>query len=1017
MAVPEHDISIYGLCNLCIMSLTAPRSMKAFFLIILLVLSLGATVSIIGTADEGGSPIEPARRGTRATGLDVNLTINSHEDKQEYPTTHGVLVNATLANAGTVNVTGDVNLTLTIYDIRNGKDVYTTTRKVTDLGEPGNFTYVIFTNWTLSYIANFTMKVEAELAGDVYLANNTVELNFTMVDPNPGPISLSNPKVEPKKGSTETMFNFSVRYIHTFLPVMLKLELDEVQYDLVEANGSDLNPADGKDYYIKMKIPVLGAHSFRFNASTGDINATSPLLDDPWINLTLKDPTVTPSNGYITAGCNFTVTYGDYSNDPPLSIKVVVDDIMEFNMTPINHLDNVYQDANNVFFAYVKGIVLDVGPHDWRIEVVNANDVFSTETFTMEGPKPDQATIQGTVYNWYTQETIAGASIELPTLNRETLTDDLGHFSFQVPVGYGYYLITNADGFYTWSNPKFDLPNKGDSIDLSINLTPLPEGGSIQGYLYDGYSSAPLENANVSLEDVEGKMTYAMTDATGMYEFEAVPSGTYDLWCNALNHVTVRKKNIGVTEGSVIWLNVTMPEAPFPLTVKPAPDATNIDVTDPLLITFDDDIDNSTLVVYLYRVIGTTKTPVPVTISYDNYTYTAQVTPTSALFYSSSYEYNIPTSVLSSGGQPLLWRNYTGQFETTYKKVELKTFVPSNMAENVRINTTISFTVDVDLLNNSVKMRVLKVSTEVTGTTSMVKDYDTVTEITTTTVTFTPTSELENAQLYTVVLDLNITDVYGHKIFDEEKSWRFFTIKRIDSDDDGVADADDPFPNDPSEWADTDSDGIGDNSDDFPLDRAAHSDLDGDGRPDTLNGTSTTGLTADDDIDGDGLPNSWEDQYGLDSYDPTDANLDPDGDGFTNYQEYKEETDPSDSGSKPSSASSDDNTMYILAAILVVILVVAIIGFGVFAVMNRKSPGPAEEERELLHEEDEDEFDDDEDEFDEEEEEDLDEEELDDEDEEELDEDEEELEEEEEVEDEDEEEVDEDEFDDEEEEE
>ena len=39
-----------------------------------------------------------------------------------------------------------------------------------------------------------------------------------------------------------------------------------------------------------------------------------------------------------------------------------------------------------------------------------------------------------------------------------------------------------------------------------------------------------------------------------------------------------------------------------------------------------------------------------------------------------------------------------------------------------------------------------------------------------------------------------------------------------DSDGDGVPDASDAFPNDPTEWADTDGDGVGDNSDAFPTD-------------------------------------------------------------------------------------------------------------------------------------------------------------------------------------------------------
>jgi hypothetical protein len=50
-----------------------------------------------------------------------------------------------------------------------------------------------------------------------------------------------------------------------------------------------------------------------------------------------------------------------------------------------------------------------------------------------------------------------------------------------------------------------------------------------------------------------------------------------------------------------------------------------------------------------------------------------------------------------------------------------------------------------------------------------------------------------------------------------------------DSDGDGVADVDDAFPDDPSEWADSDGDGIGDNGDAFPDDPNETVDSDGDG--------------------------------------------------------------------------------------------------------------------------------------------------------------------------------------------
>lgn len=50
-----------------------------------------------------------------------------------------------------------------------------------------------------------------------------------------------------------------------------------------------------------------------------------------------------------------------------------------------------------------------------------------------------------------------------------------------------------------------------------------------------------------------------------------------------------------------------------------------------------------------------------------------------------------------------------------------------------------------------------------------------------------------------------------------------------DTDRDGYVDSNDPFPNDPTEWADADGDGFGDNSDQCIAVDAGHTDFDGDG--------------------------------------------------------------------------------------------------------------------------------------------------------------------------------------------
>jgi len=46
------------------------------------------------------------------------------------------------------------------------------------------------------------------------------------------------------------------------------------------------------------------------------------------------------------------------------------------------------------------------------------------------------------------------------------------------------------------------------------------------------------------------------------------------------------------------------------------------------------------------------------------------------------------------------------------------------------------------------------------------------------------------------------------------------------------------------------------------------------------------------DSDSDGMPDEWETKYGFNPHDPADANLDQDGEGYTNIEEFLNQTDP-----------------------------------------------------------------------------------------------------------------------------
>ena len=90
-----------------------------------------------------------------------------------------------------------------------------------------------------------------------------------------------------------------------------------------------------------------------------------------------------------------------------------------------------------------------------------------------------------------------------------------------------------------------------------------------------------------------------------------------------------------------------------------------------------------------------------------------------------------------------------------------------------------------------------------------------------------------------------------------------------DSDGDGVADADDAFPDDATETKDSDGDGVGDNADAFPDDATETKDSDGDGVGDNADAfPDDPNETADSDGDGIG-----------DNADPVDVRNDRDNDG------------------------------------------------------------------------------------------------------------------------------------------
>ncbi len=137
-----------------------------------------------------------------------------------------------------------------------------------------------------------------------------------------------------------------------------------------------------------------------------------------------------------------------------------------------------------------------------------------------------------------------------------------------------------------------------------------------------------------------------------------------------------------------------------------------------------------------------------------------------------------------------------------------------------------------------------------------------------------PATSSSDVTLTTYRLVPRLTDTDNDGIPDKDDAFPEDVTESVDTDSDGIGDNADAFPNDGSETADTDGDGVGDNSDAFPRDSSETIDTDGDGLGDNLEQTLGTKLDV----------------------------ADSDADGFTDKEEYEAGSNPTDANDEPLAA-------------------------------------------------------------------------------------------------------------------
>ncbi|UCG69478.1 MAG: FG-GAP repeat protein, partial [Thermoplasmata archaeon] len=167
---------------------------------------------------------------------------------------------------------------------------------------------------------------------------------------------LSDYKVEPTSGYTDTWFNFTVNYtdVDNHEPDIITVNITGVGvYDLIESELTDNDYTDGKEYYVNITGLVVGQYIFHFAAS--DIIGYWTITNNLWFDVinrvpTLSQDSVDPTSGNIDNWFNFTVTYTDFDNHAPDVITLNITYFGIIVLYEVDPSDTDYTDGKEYYY-------------------------------------------------------------------------------------------------------------------------------------------------------------------------------------------------------------------------------------------------------------------------------------------------------------------------------------------------------------------------------------------------------------------------------------------------------------------------------------------------------------------------------------------------------------------------------------------------------------------------------------------------------------------------------------------
>ncbi len=838
---------------------------------------------------------------TREGAVDLRPIVNFPGPGETIVAEEGMRANVTIENIGDIaaNSTGYISLKVKVPStgevVFRPFNIKLNFTGGNELG-PGENITLVFSNWTTAFKGSFTLEVEI-----VYLDNNSTnnKVSFTIyVKSNlwPGPIDFTW-SVDPHRGHIDDLFRYEATYGYNTVPNLFLIEVDGVNHSMIESDPSDIFPDDGKDYYFSTYLDI-GDHGFRFWVEAGTRAFNTTAIAGPWVNITLRNPSVMPLAGYITTDFLFKVHYGSVDNDPPDEIFVEIDEL-RFNLTRDTPTTN-YISANVEFRGTGRGDRILRSPMVMYFVCRTGDDEYRIGPITEDGPRMEMTNLTGVVRD-QDGVLLEGALVDL-TPGGSTFTDTSGAYRLQTYFGLGFELIYSLEGYENVYFNDIDMIGSEDHV-INPRMTLIPGGALLEGYVKDE-EGLLLDDVVVSLDNV-GIHHWFTTNFTGHYLFEDLPRiGGYTLSVESHKYED-HSTSLDLTfEGSMI-VNITLEERAMSIYLDPPSGIVPVDQS--FALTFPRPINRSSLV---FRITNATEA-LFATLEYDQNDTLVTLTPVGYLLYDMEYQITLEEGVEDMDGVVVAWKPLSWAVMTRKQPFSGLDTYPSNEAEGVVLDADIhlwfGIGLDMGTFEYDLTMRgssPVDVSSNISyeeglnwSDSGSRKAH----------ITIDP-DQLEYETVYLLEIGNGLLDHYGRKVFTLPFSLEFRTRDEPDSDGDGVPDSRDRFPDDPDEWEDTDGDGIGDNADRFPLDKDEWEDTDGDG----------IGDNKDPDDDNDGMPDIWELDNGLNPLDPLDFDLDPDEDGFTNFEEFRAGTDPQDKGSYPEDEKSEDWLLIIIIALVLV---------------------------------------------------------------------------------------------------